>query len=121
VKFFINSISSFSLIVLILLVYLDLSDHYLISIVLGWGLAILYIITGYVLFYKAITLKKKSFGKFITVSVFGRLILMVLGITICVKFLDINNTVFIITLFSFYFIFQIIEVIGLNRISIKGA
>ena len=36
-----------------------------------------------------------------------------------VKYLDINITFFIITLFSLYFIFQIFEVISLNKISKK--
>jgi len=119
-KFFIYSIIITSLIFFILLVYLDLTEHILFSIGLGWILALLYIITGFMLFNKAIKFKNKTFGKMITISVFGRLILMVIGITFCVKFLDINTTAFIITLFSFYFVFQIMEVVGLNKISIKG-
>ena len=120
-KFFIYSITITSLIFFILLVYLNLTEHILFSIGLGWFLALFYIITGFMLFNKALKIKNKAFGKMITISVFGRLIIMVLGIALSVKFLDINITAFIITLFSFYFIFQIVEVVGLNKISIKGA
>ena len=120
-KFFIYSITITSLIFFILLVYLDLTEHILFSIGLGWVLALFYILTGFMLFNKALEFKNKTFGKMITISVFGRLVFMVIGITATVKFLEVNITAFIITLFSFYFIFQIMEVVGLNKISIKGA
>lgn len=119
-KFFINTITLISLISFLLITLLDLSNVYFISIGLGWLIAFIYIFTGFILFLLALKLKNKSFGKMITLSIFGRLIFAIVGITLVVKFLDIHNTIFIITLFSFYFIFQIIEVIGLNKFSIKG-
>ena len=100
---------------------LDISDSYLLSFSLGWFISFFYIITGFILFLKALKFKNKSFGKMVTLSVFGRLIFTVAGISLSVKFFDINSTVFIVTLFSFYFVFQIMEVVGLNKISIKGA
>ena len=120
-KFFIYSIASTSLIFFILLVYLNLTEHILFSGKYRWVLALFYILTGFMLFNKALEFKNKTFGKMITISVFGRLVFMVIGITATVKFLEVNITAFIITLFSFYFIFQIVEVVGLNKISIKGA
>jgi hypothetical protein len=99
---------------------MDLTKGYMLSIGLGWFIAFLYIITGFVLFFIALKFKNKSFGKMVTFAVFGRLIFAIVGITLVVKFLDIHNAIFIITLFSFYFIFQIVEVVGLNKISIKG-
>jgi len=118
-KFFFYSIATTSLIFFILLVYLDLTEGNLFSIGLGWGLAFFYIVTGFMLFNKALLNKNKSFEKMIVFAVFGRLIFMALGIWIMVKYLDINITFFIITLFSLYFIFQIFEVISLNKISKK--
>jgi len=100
---------------------MDISGSYLLSIGLGWLIAFFYIVSGFILFLKALKIKNNSFGKMVTLSVFGRLIFVVAGIAISVKFLDIHNTAFIATLFLFYFVFQILEVIGLNKISIKGA
>ena len=120
-KFFIYSIIIISLLFFVLLTALDLSGSYTLSIGLGWLIAFLYIVTGFILFFIALKVKNKSFGKMVTLSVFGRLIFALSGIALVVKSLDIHNTVFIITLFSFYFIFQIMEVVGLNKISIKGA
>ncbi len=120
-KFFVFSIITVSLIFFTLLIVLNISENYLLSIGLGWLIAFLYIVTGFILFIIALKFKNKSFGKMITISVFGRLIITVGGIALAIKSLDIHNTIFIIALFSFYFIFQIMEVVGLNKISIKGA
>jgi hypothetical protein len=104
----------------LLLLFMDLTNSYMLSIGLGWFIAFLYIVTGFILFFIALKFKNKSFAKMVTFAVFGRLIFAVVGITFVIKFLNIHNTIFIITLFSFYFIFQIMEVVGLNKISIKG-
>ena len=120
-KFFVYGITIISLLFLISLFVMDISDSYLLSIGLGWFIAFSYIITGFILFLKALKIKNKSFGKMVTLSVFGRLIFAVAGIALSVKFFDINSTAFIVTLFLFYFVFQIMEVVGLNKISIKGA
>lgn len=100
---------------------IDISDSYLLSFGLGWFISFCYISTGFILFLKAIKIKSKSFGKMVTISVFSRLLFAIAGITLSVKIFDINSTIFIVTLFSFYFVFQIIEVVGLKNISIKGA
>ena len=98
-----------------------MSDKNLLSIVLGWLIAFLYIVTGFVLFKKALKFKNNSFGKMVILSVFGRLIVAVTAIILSVKLLNLDSTTFIVTLFSFYLVFQIMEVIGLKKISIKGA
>ena len=100
---------------------MDISDSYLLSIGLGWLIAFFYIVTGFILFLKALKIKNNSFGKMVTFSVFGRLIFAITAIALSVKFLDIHTMAFIVALFLFYFIFQIMEVIGLKKISIKGA
>ena len=100
---------------------LGVSDSYLLSFGLGWFISFCYIVTGYILFLKALKIKNKSFGKMVTLSIFGRLLFAVAGIALSIKFFDINSTVFIVTLFTFYFVFQILEVVGLNKFSIKGA
>ena len=104
-----------------MITFLDLSNIYFISIGLGWFFALIYIFSGFILFLLALKYKNNSFGKMITFSIFGRLIFVTVGIILVMKFLDVHNMIFIITLFSFYFIFQIVEVIGLNKFSIKGA
>lgn len=120
-KFFVYGITIISIIFLCLLFILDISASYLLSFGLGWFIAFTYIVTGFILFLKALKIKNNSFGKMVTLSVFGRLIFAVAGIALSVKYIDINSTAFIVTLFSFYFVFQIMEVVGLNKISVKGA
>ena len=96
-------------------------DFYFLSIILGWLIAFLYIVTGFILFKKALKFKNNSFGKMVILSVFGRLIVAVTAIILSVKLFSLNSTIFMVTLFSFYLIFQIMEVVGLKKISIKGA
>lgn len=120
-KFFISTITIISLVFFIVLTILNLDYSYLRSITLGWSISFVYIITGFLLFSIAIKQKNKTFGKMVTISVFGRLFFAVVGIILVVKLFEIHNTVFVIALISFYFIFQIMELVGLNKIYIKGA
>ena len=120
-KFFVYGITIISLIFLISVFVLNISDSYLLSLCLGWFIAFFYIVTGFILFLKALKIKNKTFGKMVTLSVFGRIVFVLAGIALSIKFLDVHNTAFVATLFTFYFIFQIMEVVGLNKISLKGA
>lgn len=88
---------------------------------MGWCISFIYIVSGFILFKKAVKLKNRSFGKMVTFSVFGRLVFAVAAIVFSVKYFELNSTVFLMALIINYFIFQIIEVVGLNKISIKGA
>jgi hypothetical protein len=109
-----------SLIFLIFLLVFDLPEKYTVPIGLGWLLALIHIVLGFIMYLRALRLKNKSFGKMITISIFSRLIFTLISITIIIKFINLNTTTFIFTLFSFYFVFQIIELVGLNKIS-KGS
>ncbi len=84
-------------------------------------MSFVYVISGFVLFYFAIKSSQKSFGKFMALSIFGRLGLICIAIVLIIKFVEIDYTPFLIALFGFYLIFQILEVFELNKYTLKGA
>jgi hypothetical protein len=120
-KFFIRGIAIITIIFIFSILLIGLSGSDLLSALLGWSISFFYIITGFVLFKKALKIKNKSFGKMVTLSVFGRLIFALVVIYFSVRFFELNSMAFIVTLISFYFVFQIIEIISLNKISLEGA
>ncbi len=102
--------------------FLNFSNLFLLSISLGWFLSFLYVISGFILFYFAIKFSLKSFGKFMALSIFGRLGLISAAIVLIIKFIEIDHSAFLIALFGFYLVFQILEVFELNKYtSLKGA
>jgi hypothetical protein len=120
-KFFICGIASITIIFIFSILLIGLSGNELLSAILGWSISFLYILTGFILFKKALKFKNKSFGKMVTLSVFGRLIFALIAVYLSVRFFELNSMAFIVTLISFYFVFQIIEIVGLNKISLQGA
>lgn len=124
-KMFLNKVLGISVAVLFVILFsfylFELSNLFLLSICLGLGLSLLYVISGFILSYFAINFTQQSFGRIMVISIFGRLALITIAIVTLIKFVTIDKTIFLIALFGFYLIFQIIEVVNLNKISLKGA
>jgi len=90
---------------------------------LGGGLilALFYVFTGFITFFRAMRLNQKVFNIVFISSIFVRLFLMAASLILVLKFCDINKALLLIALFSWYFIFQIWEVVSLNRMTAKKA
>ena len=122
-RFFLVSVSiSLLLGILILLVVgnlFDLSSRELVSIGSGLMLALCYVLIGFCVFYWALNLKQKEFNIVFISSIFVRLLLLIIILIVVFKFSDINKKIFLISLFVWYFIFQIWEVISFNKLAIR--
>jgi hypothetical protein len=122
-RFFLISISTSLLIgVLILLIIsfvFELSKQDWISIGSGLLLALTYVLAGFFVFYRALNLKQKEFNIIFLSSIFIRLIMFAIILIVVFKFTDIDKQIFLISLFVWYFIFQLWEVISFNRAALK--
>jgi hypothetical protein len=122
-RFFLISISTSLLIgVLILLIIsfvFELSKQDWISIGSGLLLALTYVLAGFFVFYRALNLKQKEFNIIFLSSIFIRLIMFTIILIVVFKFTDIDKQIFLISLFVWYFIFQLWEVISFNRAALK--
>jgi hypothetical protein len=122
-RFFLVSVSTSLLIgILILLVVwfvFDLSSRELVSIGSGLLLALIYVVVGFFVFYRALNLKQKEFNIVFVSSIFIRLLLLTIILIVVFKFSDINKKIFLISLFVWYFIFQLWEVISFNKVALK--
>lgn len=81
--------------------------------------ALVYVISGFITYYLSAQMKQKMFSKIFILSIAGRIIFILGVIAIVLKFSDINREVFLISFLIGYFIFQIWEVISLNKILLK--
>lgn len=122
-RFFLISISTSLLIgVLILLIIsfvFELSKQDWIAIGSGLFLALTYVLAGFFVFYRALNLKQKEFNIIFLSSIFIRLLMLTIILIVVFKFSDIDKKIFLISLFVWYFIFQLWEVISFNRSALK--
>lgn len=122
-RFFLVSVSASLLLgILILLVVwfvFDLNSRELVSIGSGLILALIYVFIGFCVFYWALNLKQKAFNIVFVSSIFIRLLLLTIILIMVFKFSDIDKKIFLISLFVWYFIFQIWEVISFNKVALK--
>lgn len=105
--------------IIIISKFIDLSSSVWSAIVTGLLCALFYVVSGYFSYYYASKHKQRSFTKIFLISIAGRFLLVIGIITLVIKFSNINTEVFIVSFFSWYFIFQILEVISLNQLLIR--
>ena len=89
------------------------------AFLIGLLLAITFVSAGYVSFYYALKFQQKLFNKIVGISIFGRLVVISLVIIVILKVTVIDAVSFLIGLFSNYFVFQIWEVISLNKLAVR--
>jgi hypothetical protein len=122
-KFFLRSIT-YSLAIGMLIIFLisrfiTFESETWVALGVGLILALIYVFTGFVTFSRAIRLKQKIFNIVFLSSIFVRLLLMAVILILLLKFCEINKALLLIALFCWYFIFQIWEVVSLNRMTVK--
>ena len=122
-RFFLKSISwalaAGFVIIFLLSLFVIFTGKTWLSISIGSVFALVFVIAGYLSYYYAISLKQKSFNIIFVISILGRISLLLIAIVLVIKFGNMNNVLFIISLFCWYFIFQICEVISFKKYSLK--
>jgi hypothetical protein len=105
--------------IIIISKFINLSSDVWCALIVGTTCAIVYVMSSFFSFYYAYTLNQTSFNRVFVFSITGRILLLLCIITLIVKFTNLNTLVFIISFFIWYFIFQILEVICLKKLSTK--
>jgi len=77
--------------------------------------ALVYVISGFFTYYYASRLDQRKFTRIFLLSLAGRFLFVISIIALVIKFSNINNEIFIVSFFIYYFVFQIFEVISLNK------
>lgn len=78
------------------------------------------IVSAFFISRLAITQKRRSSQKSFLSGMLIRFLMLMILITLIIKYLEINNLVFLLSLFLLYFAFQFWEVILLNRMIKQG-
>ena len=122
-KFFLQGISVIFLVGLILiglvLYLLHSAPVRIISILGGIMLAWLFVSSGFISFYRAASKNERTFLKIFLGSIVGRLTAMAILLILILKYGFLEQVPFLISLFTWYFIFQIWEVVSLNRLAVR--
>ena len=122
-RFFLKSISwalaAGFIIIFLLSLFIIFPGKTWLSISVGSVFALVFVSAGYLSYYYATSLKQKSFNIIFVISILGRISLLLIAIVLVIKFGNMNNVLFIISLFCWYFIFQICEVISFKKYSLK--
>jgi len=114
-RILISLIIGFFLIIIIYKFVIN-SDEFLVAVITGSLCALFYVISGFFSYYYASRLKQHSFTRIFLFSVAGRFLLILLAITLLLKFSNIDTEIFIVSFFIWYFVFQILEALSLNQI-----
>jgi len=99
--------------------FIDLDDNAWSGSAAGTGCALIYVLSGYFSFYFAFTRNQQFFIRVFIFSLAARFVVLLGVIVLVIKFTSVNQEYFIISLFIWYFIFQIWEVLSLNKLSRK--
>jgi len=85
----------------------------------GFFLALIFVSTGFITFLVARKFEQKEFTLIVSGTSIGRMILLLATILLFVRFSHYDAKIITVSLLCFYFIFQIIEVIGFTKINPK--
>ncbi len=122
-KFFWQGISSLLLTSLliswIVCYWFDSVPAVILAITAGSMLAWLFVSSGFISFYMARSKPGPAFHKIFLGSIFGRLTVMTVLLILIFRYSAINRLPFMISLFCGYFIFQIWEVLSLDRLATR--
>jgi len=99
--------------------FMDLPGDAWSALLLSIVCALIYVISGYFSYYFSAKMSQNAFNKIFVISIVGRFLFIVGIITLILKLSDINREVFLISFFVWYFVFQIWEVISLNKLLMK--
>jgi hypothetical protein len=106
----------FLIIVLLLMNFWGLERGEGISIIAGWGITTFNFGGALFFIYRGYKKNAKSFIQLILGGMTFRMMLTLLMVIICLKTLEINQNSFIFSIFIFYLLYLIVEILHLNSI-----
>jgi hypothetical protein len=89
------------------------------AIFVGISLALFFVVSGFFIYLFATDYNQQKFTFWVIGAGAGRLILLLAGVALVVKFSTLDKAVVTISMISSYFVFQIIEVVGFTKVKAK--
>jgi membrane protease YdiL (CAAX protease family) len=86
------------------------------GISIGFALAAIFVSAGFLSFYKGIKSEEKTFNLILFGSIFARLMLAAVALVVLIKFTEVDQRALLISMFTWYLILQIGEIIGFHKI-----
>jgi hypothetical protein len=105
--------------IIILSKFNELSGDDIVAVITGTICALGYVISGIYAIHYAYPLGQKRFNKIFIFSIAFRFIVLITLIILVLKLTAINQVVFLVSFFIWYFLFQILEVISLKNMQTK--
>ncbi len=99
--------------------FIDLADNVWRALAAGTGCALIYVLSGYFSFYFAFSRNQQFFIRVFIFSLAARFVVLLSTIVVVLKYTNVQRAYFLVSLFIWYFIFQIWEVLSLNNLSRK--
>ena len=87
------------------------------GVIIGFTVAAVFVIAGFLSFYYGIKKGARALNWILFVSMFVRLMLATVILIVLFRFTDLDKQALLISLFAWYLIFQIGEVISFHRLS----
>jgi len=105
--------------IIIISKFVNLANNVWTALAAGTGCALVYVLSGYFSYYFAFNKNQRLFIRVFIFSLAARFVILLSLIVVVLKFTNVQKEYFLISLFIWYFIFQIWEVISLNNLSRK--
>ena len=99
--------------------FVNLNANLWSAFIVGTGCALVYVLSGFFSFYFAFTRNQQSFVRVFIYSLAARFIFVLSLIFVVLKFTNVDQVYFLIFFFTWYFVFQILEVVSLKNLSRK--
>ncbi len=106
-------IASVMLLLILQIFVSQIGELYIIFI--GWGLALIHVICGFLFNRWALEKSPRTFVNAVLGGFAVRMLLIGAGVALLIPFIRLNITLFITSLGIFYFIFQLIELYWVHR------
>ncbi len=98
-----------------------LSAHAWQAVLIGFSLAAIYVIAGFLSFYRGITSGQKTFNLILFGSIFVRLVLAASTLIVLFMFTEIDKQAFLISMLVWYMVLQIGEIISFHKLTARKA
>jgi len=89
------------------------------GIIIGFLLAVVFVLAGFLSFYKGLRSGQKEFNLILFGSIFVRLMLAAIALILLIKFTSVDQQALLISMFVWYVILQIGELIGFHKINMR--
>ena len=105
--------------IIIISKFINLSGGIWSAFISGILCAFIYVVSGFFAYWYASKLNQRSFTRIFLFSIAGRYLLVITIIIVIFKYSTINTEVFIVSFIIWYFVFQVLEIISINRVILR--